>query len=127
VNFAAGSRFNRVVRQQNRIIGRSQPVATRAALKEAIQIVRSHGGKCEKTRLIKILRRIQRIPANPSVSFLIPPSRRLSANDLIIFGTANRLDIPTLTTDITFVNTFQNRFGVRMDVYTVKTLRLRGF
>ena len=125
-NFAAGEASNTVVSLMRRIVGSRQLVATRTALKEALAQVRSYGGPAERTRFIQLWGQVERIPIHPSARFSIPPSRRLSAHDLAIFGTADRLEIPTLTTDATFVQTFYNRFGVLLNVAVVPPLRLQG-
>ena len=124
-NFAAGEAGNEIVSLMHRIVGSRQLVATRTALKEALAQVSIYGGPAERGRFVQLWRQVGRIPIHPSARFCIPPSRRLSAHDLAIFGTADRLGIPTLTTDATFVQTFYNRFSILLDAVVVPPLRLQ--
>ena len=70
----------------------------------------------QRFRLWRLEKRITRIADNPSSRFQISPSNRLKQNDLVIFGTGDRLGVTTLTVDADFVRAFQNRFSTTLDV-----------
>ena len=75
------------------------------ALAEFQGIVNRHAGPHETDRANRLLNRITLVPDNPSPRALaLRETRKVGANDKIIFGTGDSLGVETLTTDLNFIS-----------------------
>ena len=97
---------------QKAVVGNRRMFATQTAVDEFRAAMVRTGSIQEQLRANRLINRLTVVPDNPSASFsALTPSRRMGANDIGIFGTADRLGMEILTTDKTFMRTFYNRTG----------------
>ena len=101
-------------------------VMTETALEEFNNAVAKVGGNLEQSRAERFLKRITIIPDNPSDRAMnLRITRRLGANDKIIFGTGDNLNIVTMTSDAKFVRAASAQ-GVDFNVYVHTSRPLQG-
>lgn len=85
-------------------VGNNEMVMTQTARSEFTNIVGKSGGPLEQARAQSFLNKVTPIADNPSARALgLNLTKKVGANDKIIFGTADRLGIRTITTDAKFV------------------------
>lgn len=98
-------------------INNQSMIMTMTALNEFQNIVKAVAGDLEKERAEKFLQRVETIKDNPSNRALnLKPTRRLGENDIIIFGTGDKLGITTITADAKAIKAALAQ-GVDFDVY----------
>ena len=108
-NFVAeGSAMRHI--QKSAVNGRRMLV-TQKAVDEFREAIMRTGTISEKLRANKLLAKLTVVPDSPSPAFQIASSRRLGADDLKIFGTADNLGVEILSTDRTFMRTYFRRTG----------------
>ena len=81
------------------------------AFRESSNRIGSQGSPAEQARFFALLAMSERVPDNPSARFQRPETGGMGANDLIIFGTADQLRVPVLTTDARFVRAATQNIG----------------
>ncbi|CBN56983.1 MULTISPECIES: DUF1308 domain-containing protein [Kamptonema] len=103
-----------------------QMLMAQTAFDEFINIVQSRGGILEQGRASRFLQRVTVIPDNPSPRALnLQVTRSLGANDIIIFGTGDRLGITTMTADAKAIRAISGQ-GVDFSVFCHLPCRLTG-
>ena len=103
-----------------------QMLMAQTAFAEFINIVQSRGGILEQGRASRFLQRVTVIPDNPSPRALnLQVTRSLGANDIIIFGTGDRLGITTMTADAKAIRAISGQ-GVDFSVFCHLPCRLTG-
>ncbi|NRS19716.1 DUF1308 domain-containing protein [Brevibacillus sp. HB1.4B] len=103
-----------------------QMVMTETAAAEFKNIVNGVAGPLEKARAEKFMNRVQVIPDNPSERAMkLTETKKVGANDKIIFGTGDNLGITTMTADAKFVRGASAQ-GVDFDVYIHSPVPLGG-
>ena len=101
-------------------------VMTETAVNEFRNIVNGAGGVLEQSRAERFLNRVTIIPDNPSVRAMeLQVTRKVGANDKIIFGTGDNLNIVTMTSDAKFVRGASAQ-GVDFNVYVHQPMPLQG-
>ena len=94
-----------------------QMMMTETAVNEFKNIVNSVGGPLEQARAQRFLSKVKIIPDNPSKRALsLQTTKKVGANDIIIFGTGDNLGIITMTSDAKFVRGAQAQ-GIDFDVF----------
>jgi hypothetical protein len=95
-------------------------LATKTAVNEFRSALIRNGTMQEQLRANRLLKRITTIADDPSALYRgISPSNKIGANDLLIFGTGDKLGIPTVSNDKRFAKTFFNRTGVPVNIIWV--------
>ena len=101
-------------------------VMTETAVNEFRNIVNGAGGVLEQSRAEEFLNRVTIIPDNPSARAMeLQVTKKVGANDKIIFGTGDNLDIVTMTSDAKFVRGASAQ-GVDFKVYVHHPVPLQG-
>jgi len=101
-------------------------VMTETAVNEFKNIVNGVAGPLEKARAQRFLNRITIISDNPSARAMnLQVTKKVGANDKIIFGTGDNLNIVTMTSDAKFVRGASAQ-GVDFDVYIHTPMPLKG-
>ncbi len=101
-------------------------VMTETAANEFRRIVEGAGGEMEQSRAERFLDRVTIIPDDPSARTLeLQVTRKVGANDIIIFGTGDNLNCVTMTSDAKFVRGASAQ-GVDFDVYIHQPVPLQG-
>ena len=99
---------------------------TETAVKEFKNIVNGAGGALEQARTKRLLNRVTIIPDNPSARAInLQITKKVGANDKIIFGTGDNLNIVTMTNDAKFVRGASAQ-GVDFNVYVHSPMPLTG-
>ena len=102
-------------------------VATITAVNEVTPMVINHASPEEQRRFRELMNgHILQIPDDPAPEFQVPPSRKIQWQDLIIFGTAYKLGLRTITVDGTFGRTFENKYGIKINATVVPMRRFQG-
>jgi RHS repeat-associated protein len=103
-----------------------QMVMTRTAFLEFVRIVTTIGGVSERTRAGTFLQRVNEVDDDPSDRALnLRVTGGLGPNDIVIFGTADRLGIITMSADERAVRASSNQ-GVDFVVYLHPPVPLTG-
>ena len=124
--FAFISEGSPVRYQLRQYVQGQQMVMTQTAFKEFIDIIQWSGGVTEQARASRFLQRVTIIPDNPSTTALnLQTTRSLGANDIIILGTGNNLDIVTMTADAKAVRAVIAQ-GINFKVYIHNPCPLTG-
>ena len=91
-----------------------------------LEIVNGAGGVLEQDKAERFLNRVTIIPDNPSVRAMeLQISKKVGANDKIIFGTGDNLNIVTMTSDAKFVRGASAQV-VDFNVYVHQPMPLQG-
>lgn len=102
-----------------------QMVMTETALEEFQGTLRV-AGPLETARAGRLLDRVQIIPDNPSARAVrLRVTKKVGVNDKVIFGTGDRLGVPTMTADDKFVRGAAAQ-GVDFDVILHRPVPLKG-
>ena len=102
-----------------------QMVMTETALEEFQGTLRV-AGPLETARAGRLLDRVQIVPDNPSArASALKVTKKVGANDKVIFGTGDRLGAPTMTADDKFVRGAAAQ-GVPFDVILHRPIPLKG-
>lgn len=108
------------------LVNNRQMVMTETAISEFKTIVNGVAGPSEQARAMRFLDRVKIIPDNPSARALaLQPTKKVGANDIIIFGTGDALKAITSTADAKFVRGASVQ-GVDFDVFIHKPVPLTG-
>lgn len=103
-----------------------QMVMTDTAAGEFRNIINGVAGPLEKARAERFMNRVQVIPDNPSSRAMnLVETKKVGANDKIIFGTGDNLGITTMTGDAKFVRGASAQ-GVDFDAYIHSPVPLGG-
>ena len=103
--------------QLKNYVSGKQMVMTETAMVEFKNIVNGVAGDMEKARAERFLKRVKIIPDAPSSRALnLNVTKKVGANDIIIFGTGDNLNIVTMTSDAKFVRGASAQ-GVDFDVF----------
>jgi Protein of unknown function (DUF1308) len=115
------------VRNELRIVVQNQQIVmAQTAFGEFTVIVQRIGGLLEQARARRFLMRLQCIADNPSPRALnLKQTRSLGANDIIILGTGDNLDIMTITADAKAIRAASAQ-GVDFKVYVHPPYSLTG-
>lgn len=101
-------------------------VMTKTAVKEFKNIVNGAGGVLEQSRAKRFLNKVTIISDNPSDRAMnLEITKKVGANDKIIFGTGDNLNIVTMTSDAKFVRGASAQ-GVDFKVYVHSPMPLTG-
>ena len=101
-------------------------VMTETAVNEFRNIVNGAGGALEQSRAERFLNRVTIIPDNPSGRAMeLQVTKKVGANDKIIFGTGDNMNIVTMTSDAKFVRGASAQ-GVDFNVYVHQPMPLQG-
>jgi uncharacterized protein RhaS with RHS repeats len=102
-----------------------QMVMTETAAKEFSQMIKVAGPQ-ETARANRFLSRVEIIPDNPSArAQLLTETKKVGANDKVIFGTGDNLSIPTMTSDAKFLRGAKAQ-GVEFDAILHNPVPLTG-
>ena len=94
----------------NAIIEGKELVACQTAVDKFKEIVGLIGGEREKERMTAVLGGIRVIPDQPSPRALsLAECRKIGAMQKAVFGTGDTLQIPTITSNTTFVRAAQSK------------------
>lgn len=79
------------------------------------------GGKEERKRGEEFLRRLTIVPDSPSArSLSLQPMGKITKRAIIIFGTGDHLEIPTVTANVGFVRAAEHRVNeIEFNLYTI--------
>lgn len=112
--------------QLKNYVSGKQMVMTETAMGEFKNIVNGVAGDMEKARAESFLKGVKIIPDAPSSRALnLNVTKKVGANDIIIFGTGDNLYIVTMTSDAKFVRGASAQ-GVDFDVFIHTPTPLKG-
>lgn len=119
-------RYSKEDIQLLKLLKTQQMVMCETALGEFRNILQRNGGKKEKERGIQLEKRMIIVPDDPSDRALnLRETRQLGKNNIIIFGTGDKLGIITMTADQKAIRAASGQ-GVNFEVDTHPPCRLQG-
>ncbi len=85
-------------------------IACYTAIQECTNILHKYGSRREKQAYKNVLRHVLIVPDRMSERFRrLTPTRNMGQRDLIIFGTGDFYQVPTVTTDAAFARSLHNK------------------
>jgi hypothetical protein len=115
-----------VLPQLEAYVSGKQMVMARTAVTEFFKIMITIGGSNERARAASFMSRVQEVEDDPSERALnLKPTGGIGQNDIIIFGTGDRLGIKTMTTDGRAVRAAESQ-GVKFDADIYPAAPLTG-
>jgi RHS repeat-associated protein len=103
-----------------------QMIITRTAFIEINRIVTTIGGPTERARAITFMTQVKEVEDDPSERALnLRSTGNLETNDIIIFGTGDRLNVTTMTSDAKAIRAAKEQ-GVLFNVYLHIPVSLKG-
>ena len=107
------------------VVGEKQMIMTETALAELRGTLRV-AGPAEAARADRFLSRVQAVADNPSLRALaLKVTKSVGANDIQVFGTADRMRVTTMTSDAKFLRGASAQ-GVDFDTHLHQPVPLQG-